>query len=258
MNATTVEDYDRAVQAFVADMRACGDDMVSILLYGSVARESVVPGESDLLDAQVFLRDEVFQDKERFLRVLQTMVESCQRLLRTGIPFHPFIYFSRAEASYHPALYLSNWKSEKTSRVLYGEDIRPQISSRESSRAVAANAFFEGRRSMAHPLAVYLSRKDWTPQDRREVVHRLISLKKHMTIMACFALGIPTEASQAVAELEKVLPDLDTSVLKRIDSLRDQTGPREELRDPRGLLRETLIFIENLHDRIIQIKFPRS
>jgi tRNA nucleotidyltransferase (CCA-adding enzyme) len=111
MKVTNVEDYDRAVQEFVANMRRLGADVVSVLLYGSIARGSVVPGESDLLDAQVFLRDEVFQTKERFLNVLETMVESFQRLSRTGIPFHPFLYFSLAEASCSPALYTENWQS---------------------------------------------------------------------------------------------------------------------------------------------------
>ncbi|HEX8472981.1 MAG TPA: hypothetical protein VF666_03025 [Pyrinomonadaceae bacterium] len=256
MNVTT-EDYERAVHDFVADMHPLGDDVVSILLYGSVACKRINPGKSDLLDATVFLRDEVFQDKERFLKTLEIMVESCRRISRKGIPFHPFFYFSQAEASCYPAPYMSSWESEKTSQVLCGEDIRPRIRSRELSRAVTANAFFEGRRSMAHVLTVYLSREDWTPQDRLDIIHRLISLKKFMTIMACFALGISVEASRAVVELEKALPNLDTSVLKRIESFRNQTEPREELSDLRGLLREMLIFVENLHDRIIESRRTR-
>ncbi|MGB9181226.1 MAG: hypothetical protein WCB68_18490, partial [Pyrinomonadaceae bacterium] len=86
---------------------------------------------------------------------------------------------------------------------------------------------------------------------RRKIVHRLTSLKKHISIMACFALGVPCEASQAVAELEKALPDLNTSVLKRIDSFRDESKAHEETRNLREILRETLIFVELLHDRII-------
>ncbi|MGB9177739.1 MAG: hypothetical protein WCB68_00720, partial [Pyrinomonadaceae bacterium] len=207
MNLTTAEDYDRALRLFLSDIGRLGSDVVSVLLYGSIARGEVVPGESDLLDAHVFLRDEVFQGKDRFLKVLETMVESCRHLSRTGIPFHPYHYFSLAEADQSPAMYLPTWQSDRTSKVLAGEDLRAQISSRESSHAVAATSFFEARRVMAHPLAAYLNRRHWTPDERRKIVHRLTSLKKHISIMACFALGVPCEASQAVAELEKALPD---------------------------------------------------
>jgi predicted nucleotidyltransferase len=251
MNLTSVEDYEMAIRRFLSDMERLGGDLVSVLLYGSVARGDIVPGESDMLDAHVFLREEVFQSKERFLKVLEIMVEASKHLSQTGIPYHPYHYFSVAEADRSPAIYLPTWQSDGTSKVLFGEDLRPQISSRESSQAVAATSFFEARRIMAHPLSLYLSRRHWTPDERRKIVHRLHSLKKHITIMACFALGIPCEASQAVAELERALPGLDTSVLQRIDSFRSQSEPREELNNLREILREMLLFVEHLHDEVL-------
>ena len=51
----TGRDYDRALAVFVARMRDLGDDLKSVLLYGSVARSDFSPGKSDLLDAYVFV-----------------------------------------------------------------------------------------------------------------------------------------------------------------------------------------------------------
>jgi hypothetical protein len=251
MTVKTAADYDRAVQDFLDGLRPLGDGVASVLLYGSMARGDLVPGESDLLDAHVFLRNEVFEDKQRFLQALEVMVESCRRLSQTGIRFHPFHYFSLDEASISPALYLPTWQSDRTSKVLMGDDIRAQISSTETSHSAAATSFFDARRTMAHPLAFYLTRKQWSPDDERKIAHRLASLKKHICIMACFALGVPAEASQAVNRLEELIPQLDTSVLKRIDSFRNQTDASKELNNLREILKETLNFVENLHDAIV-------
>jgi|KBSSwiStaDraftv2_1062776.scaffolds.fasta_scaffold82357_3 predicted nucleotidyltransferase len=248
----TVQDYDNAIRDFLSDLDQLGDDVASVLLYGSVAREDVVPGESDLMDAHVFLRNEVFQDKDRFLRSLEVMVEACGRLSQTGLPFHPWHYFSLDEAVLSPAMYLPTWHSDRTSKVLKGEDIRPRISSTETSHAVAATSFFNARRTTAHLLAFYLSKKEWSADDEQKVKHRLASLKKHICIMGCFALGIPAEASEAVAKLRERLPSLDIAVLYAIDSLRNETGaPPQEPRALRQVLRDALMFVEHLHDEIV-------
>src|SRR5438477_12993298 len=102
MSVKTVQDYDLAVQEFLADMARLGEDVASVLLYGSIARGDVVAGESDLMDAHVFLQSEVFQEKARFLQCLEVMVISCQRLSQTGLPFHPYHYFSLDEARLSP------------------------------------------------------------------------------------------------------------------------------------------------------------
>jgi hypothetical protein len=78
------------------------------------------------------------------------------------------------------------------------------------------------------------------------------SLKKHIYIIACFALGVPWEASQAVAKLQEALPELDTSGLKTIHSFRNQAEP--PVNNLRDILRRTLMFVENLHDEIIELR----
>jgi len=248
-----VAEYKRAVDDFLRDLRQLGEDVVSVILYGSIARGQIVRGRSDLLDGYVFLRDQVFEEKARFLRALGVMVESCQTLCQTGIRFHPYHYFARSEASLSPAMYLAHWQSNQTSAVLMGADIRAQIRSTERSRATAATSFFEARRTMAHPLAAYLNLQDWSADDQHKIVHRLTSLKKHICEMACITLEIPKAASQAVVALEQVLP-LDFSVLQRIESFSHASGSLETRTSLRETLRDMLSFVEDLHDRIIEAR----
>ncbi len=133
-------DYRRAVEGFKADMSQAGEAVVSILLYGSVARGDISPGRSDLLDAYVFLDEQVFEDKEQFIATMEVMAGACEKMGCSGIPFHPFHYFGLDEIGCTPALYLPSWSSDAFSMVVAGEDVRSEIGSLPSSRAVAASS----------------------------------------------------------------------------------------------------------------------
>ncbi|MET0621841.1 MAG: hypothetical protein ABW250_02565 [Pyrinomonadaceae bacterium] len=246
-----LSDYGRALEVFEADMGRAGEDVVSILLYGSVARGDISPGRSDLLDAYVFLDERVFDDRERFIAALEVMAGACERLALSGIPFHPFHYFGMDEIGRTPALYLPSWSSDSFSRALAGEDVRAQIGSSAASREAAAASFFEARRSMGHGLARYYNKEELTELDRERVMHGLVSLKKHITIMACLALGRWVEATRAVGELEEALPGLDTGVLKVVAARREVPPAHLDEGELRTLIREMLTFVEDLHDRLV-------
>jgi hypothetical protein len=246
----TLSDYQRAVEGFVTGIRRIGGRLVSILLYGSVARGDLRPGHSDLMDAYVILRPETFEHKEEFLSALGIMVDSCAELSRSGIPFHPFHYFSQDEINSLPAIYLPTWSSDKSSKVLWGADVRSHISSTASSRAVAMQSFFEARRVMGHSLSRYFNMPELTQADCERIAHNLMSLKKHITILACLSLDIWVEASQAVPRLREALPHLDMSVLKKIDSFRDVPAEHFNSEDLRDTIRTMLIFVEELRDQL--------
>lgn len=248
--SATIEDYDKAIAAFGDDMAGLGDDVVSVLLYGSAARRDIIPGKSDLMDAYVFLRPEVFEDRDRFVSALQTMVDSCRRIASFGIPFHPFHYFSFDEIGSCPALYNPTWNSGNGSKVIAGLDVRAQISCTEASRMVAESSFFEARRNMGHTLAIYLNKPDWTAQDKQDVGRSLASLKKHILIMAATTLGRPADAVQAADELAEAFPDLDMSVLNEVTALQTEIGSTS-VAEFKRVIRKCLVFVETVHDRIL-------
>lgn len=248
----TAEDYQAALEDVLAVLRGgLGEDLVSVLLYGSMARREVKPGRSDLLDAYVYLADEVFDDKERFFRALETMVAACDGLARSGLPYkHPFQYWSRGESGHAPAVYLADWRSDERSRLVFGEDLRPQIRSPESALAVARLSFMQARR-MGHDWACFLAQPELTAPDCQEIREGVQMLMKFLPTLACASLGIWTHAGRALPELLKALPGLDAASAAGLDAfVRDGATAAAGAEELREVLRRTLDFIEDLHDRI--------
>lgn len=249
MQTVTIDDYKRAVEGFLADMDVLGSDLVSVLVYGSLGRNDIRPGSSDLLDAYVCLDPTVFEDRRKFMKALEAMVTACTHLSQTGLPFHPFHYFSEEELERLPATYLATWRTSE-GQVLTGADIRANINSSPTSMAIERGTFFNARRTMGHFLSRHL-RLDFKPGEAKKVARSLVSLRKHLLPMACAVLDIWTVSLDAPRELQKALPDLDMSVLRKINEVND---PQVEEPDPdlvRETLRESLIFMERLNDILL-------
>src|SRR5438552_3896838 len=103
----TLENYDDALQGLLNDVETMKEDVSSVVLFGSMARGDVNPGRSDVMDAFLFFKPEVFNDRERYLRDLEIMVGSCQRLAQSGLVYHPFLYCDNTNliaATFLPAL----------------------------------------------------------------------------------------------------------------------------------------------------------
>jgi hypothetical protein len=249
----TVDDYQRAVDDFVEGLRdSLGDDLVSIILYGSLARQECKPGQSDLLDAYVYLKNEVFSDKEKFFKAFETMVRACNRLLLTGLPYqHPFQYWSEDELEHIPALYRAHLESDALSTVLFGKDVRPHMSCTEAELAVAKVSFFEARR-MGHHLTIYLRKQELTEDDCEKMLAGVKLLVKFLPGIACVSLDILTGPNQAIPSLLKALPDLDAASAQNIEAfIQKRTVTLAEAEDLREILRQTLSFIEDLHDKLL-------
>jgi len=245
----TVEDYQHALEGFLEDMRRLGDSVVSVLLYGSLARGDIRPGQSDLMDAYVFLKEEVFEDKDDFLRAIEVMVNACKKLSRSGLPFHhPFHYYSMDEIKRLPAVFLPTLRSNRSSRVILGEDIRNQMGASHAGQLVACASFFEVRRLFCLPLSRYLHKIPLTEQDRGEISAGLTYIRKYIPLSACFALGVHVEESEAIAVLSRIV-DVNVDVIEQIKSFQRSMDrkPDEEIRE---ILRKALEFVEMLHREI--------
>ncbi|HVG18801.1 MAG TPA: nucleotidyltransferase domain-containing protein [Blastocatellia bacterium] len=244
---TTVKDYQHALDGFVEDVGRIGDDVTSVVLFGSMARGDIIPGQSDMMDAYVFLRHEVFEDKARFINALEVLSEAFDRIGENAPgPFHPFFYWDENDPV--PATF--NCEITKISKVVFGDDIRDRIESTAPGRLMARTSFFEMRR-LGLPMMVYFYRKELTEEDCQTIFKLLVTIRRDMPISACMALDIWVGQMNAVRELENALPGLDAGVIERIAALQLRPQPAADPEELRGLVRQVMVFVENLNDRLL-------
>jgi len=244
----TLEDYDKALQAFLDDVETMKDDVDSVLLFGSMARGDVKPGRSDLMDAFIFFKPEVFRDRERYLRDLEVMVGSCERLSASGVYFHPFFYCDNSDLVSAP--FLPVFLSERASRLVFGKEMRHTIDGSPASRTQAGRVIFSARRA-SHKMAYLLCKPEWTEAEREVIVDELMDAKKYLPIMACNALDIWPGEPDLIPELKKALPTVDTTVLENVKLMRDQPERFADHGVLRQLLRDMLYFVEELHEQLL-------
>lgn len=252
----TAEDYQSALEGFLDDLRPLGEDVASVLLYGSMVTGTLRPGKSDLLDAVVFLPDEAFQDRERFHRALGVMVEACERLSGLGIYFHPFSYWNE-QTPLPGSLFIH---SERDSRFVYGRDLRERMAATEESRAVLHTAFFHQRR-LAFPLIVYLYKRALTPQDCHDIIYALTQASKQLPMMTCWALGLrPESVKDAAIKMREALPQVDLGVFEKITALRaqDEAGAALNPEEVRTVLREALTLDDVLSELLLPLFTERD
>jgi hypothetical protein len=78
----------------------------------------------------------------------------------------------------------------------------------------------------------------------------LLAAKKN-SYMAYMALTNRSPDKLApIEELEELLPGLDTSVIKRVNVLKENIGSMPDAEEVRSLIKEVMLFIEDLHSRI--------
>jgi predicted nucleotidyltransferase len=244
-----IEDYHRAVAIFVKALSPVEKDIACVMVYGSMARGDMRLGESDI-DLCIFIRQDVFEARERFLRLLETLVEASNDLLECGLPFQRCHYYSENELPSLDAKFCSIWGGDKTSKVVFGEDIRAQIASTEAGRFIAGTAFFEARRILL-PLSLYLRKEHLTEEDRKAIFNDLLVIRKAMPQAACNALGVWPDTSDAMEELERRIPDVEIEAFKRIGTLRGRAV--EDIDDGQlgELLKDTLMLVEILNEKIM-------
>ena len=101
---------------------------------------------------------------------------------------------------------------------------------------------------MGHHLAIYLRKQELTEDDCKKMLAGVKLLLKFLPAMACVSLDILTGPKQAIPSLLKALPGLDGASVQKIQKLSVAPVEAEELRE---ILRETLSFIEDLHDKLL-------
>jgi hypothetical protein len=245
----TVRDYDVVLSDLLEDIGRIADDVSSAVLFGSMARGDVLPGHSDMMDVYIFLKQEVFDDKDRFLKALDVMAEACEKIANGSPgPFHPFFYWNEHESV--PATFHLDLAAH--SKIIFGDDIRSRIRTTASSASVAQTAFFEMRR-LGAPLMAYLHKNDLSEQDCQAVFNLLMTIKRDLPMLALMVLDIWVVQKESIQALKNALPDIDVEVLDKIVMLQHD----EPARLNRGLLidtfRDAMVFVEDLNDRLVAI-----
>lgn len=246
----TLADYEQAIDGFAAQLAELGDDLLAVFLFGSMARGEAVAGYSDL-DFWIFLATAVFHDETRFTTALQTIINAHHQMGQRGIPVsNAGCYASQANIERLPAMLLPNLLSEAASRVILGQNIRPQMQTTPESRQYnGASTFFEMRRQFYHPLAQYLDCDSLSTEARWEVYAGLQYIK-YLPEAVCAALDLWPGEHGAVAVLTERWPDEDWDIVARVKSFCARHGPAAETTELLAHLRETLLFIERLNDRL--------
>jgi predicted nucleotidyltransferase len=213
------DQYAACIDSFRRSCAELKDDVVSLLLYGSLARGDAVSGHSDVLDAVVVLRSGVLEDEQRFYHALDIMVDANRELAASGLPFHPFHYFTREEMGIcYSARYIESWRSDRFSKVLAAEDVRPQIRSVDNDLSFTGGCFFGGRRTFQRLWRHRKRRKDdrW----KTDVLREITRFVKTMPLLACFACETPVDASEAIDTIEKLLPEIGAGPFRLLDETR--------------------------------------
>jgi hypothetical protein len=245
--SVTLQDHERILDEFIQDVNKIEDHVTSFVLFGTAGNGGIIPGESDLMDGYVFLRHEVFEDKLNFMRAVDVMSEAFAGYANKA-PFPTHAYFYWNERDPVPG----HFRREMTtfSRIILGDDIRDRIESTAPSYEAGRSCFFEIRR-MGAPLMVYLHKEEWSEKERQAVYNGLLVIVKHIPMSACMALKIWAGLPEAVEELKKALPEVDTGVLDKINLLRRDPHRTDDTEVLRKLLREGMQFVEDLNDQLV-------
>lgn len=245
----SLAEYRTAAEDIIAALTSRARGIASCLLHGSVARRSIRPHKSDLLDAVVVFQDDILRSEHEFYHALEAMISACDRLKAFPCPTHPFHYYTCWEVTNHfPASLLSIYRSDDHSECAYGEDLRGQMETSSSSRKVSQMLCLTFMRS-AQGLAQYLSKRRLERHEVSLVLKQLVRYRKTVPLLACIGYGRWVEHQEADIVIRSLMPDLDFSPFEKLDLL---IVSWDEVRPPalRTVLKDTLVLLGNMHEQL--------
>jgi hypothetical protein len=246
-----IDEYAKCIEEFLLTCRQLDAEIISILLYGSVARGDIRVGHSDVLDATIVFQDRVLDNQTTFYRALDLMVLACHQLSATGLPFHPFHYFTLEEACHsYWSLYLRPWGSNSSSLVLHGSDIRPLF------RSIEENDWFNRGAIFAECYRIENAAR-FLVTDLTHLINRTGALQvvkqflKTMPHLACVACDLDVDPAKAISALKVIVPDLDLARLYKLHELKNVEAKDVSPDDVRIALNNMLQMNQELVDGVI-------
>lgn len=248
--ALTESDYANEVKLFLEAISELGDDLCSVILYGSLVKGTVRPGLSDLLDAVVIFQSRVLADETSYYRTMDLMIKVCSRLANTGAPFHPFHYFFLDPTGWSTvALYVPTWISDRYSRIVAGTDVRPLLRTSDEELQYMRGwyfALYRWFRRSAFSLSAALDRQERVPV----VISALREFTRNHPQFACFACNRPVDRAEALGEIAALFPHIDIKSLQRLSAQAESSLTDMSTQDARRLLDEALRLNESLYQSV--------
>lgn len=246
----THTDYTTEVQLFLEDISELGDDLCSVILYGSLVKETVRPGLSDLLDAVVVVESGLLADETSYYRALDLMIRICSRLSHTGVPFHPFHYFDSDPNGWSAvALYVPAWTSDRYSRIIAGTDVRPLLRTSDSELLYMRGWYFASYRWFRR-RALFLSAALGRQAGPDEVIRALQEFTRNHPQFACFACNRSVDRAEALGEISALFPAFDIDSLQRLSEKVEASAPNIDTHSAQGLLEQALQLNESLYKSV--------
>ncbi len=245
----TIADYEKCIEGFCHIFAKLGESVVAILLYGSVARGRIRPGQSDVLDATIVLADSEIREERRFYPLLDVMLEGCNHLAHSGLPYkHPFHYYTQDEfCNAHDAFYLQTYKVDAFSKVLAGRDVRPTVNTIDADFLLTRGSFFALRAFILQTLTAFLAHSAPTRPDIHQMITAIRRFGLYMPALACFACGVEVDISTALDTAIKLFPGLDEERLRRVCEFRRRAHQNVTMDELRAMAEWTLASAEQLH-----------
>ena len=222
------------------------------MLYGSMARDEIVPGHSDL-DFWVFVHQAEMRDEARFSQLLEDLVGAAQILADSGLPvIHAFCYYADDELGWLPQALVPNLSQPASGQAIVGDFLGDQLGSTPASRVhYRLSYFLEMRRQVFLPLTLFLERTELKQREARAIFAGLKYLK-YIPEAACGALDIWPGEEAAPQRLAEAMPGLDVSIVSEVMAARLRGRLVQDPAALGGLLSRSLQFIETIHDELVR------
>lgn len=248
----SLADYDDCVNLLKDASLVLGGDVLSILLYGSLAIGTVKPGASDVLDAIVIVADDVIDDEQKYERAMGVFSTVCVKIACKGLPFHPFHYYSRTEfAKRYPAFYQRQWITDGYSKVASGLDVRTEITGSDYDWKLLEESYF-AQRLLVQRIAHYIANPDSIIANKSGAFAALANFVRFSPRLACVTLGEHVVEQQMLAALTKHIPSLDTESLTSLREMaKSESGTADDISRAMEL---ALSLSEALHASILALK----
>jgi len=214
----TAATYEWALEQFLAACLPIEDSIVSVILFGSMARAEIRPGKSDILDVIVVLRQNFFDDRVQFLGIYRVIIQACRDLKALGLPFHPVQIYSERE------FYQRFWAplapmllSDRYSKIVLGLDIRSLNGSSDVDGLLARLSFFGCRRLMQR--ASHLTQVGLEESGSRSLRNAIEWFLKDIFTQACLTCGRSSFHPDSPTVIHHLFPKLDLSALEPLRAL---------------------------------------
>ena len=248
----SLADYEECVNILMDTSCALGDDVLSILIYGSLAIGTVKPGSSDVLDAIVIIADDVLKNEQKYRRAMEAFAGACVKLASKGLPFHPFQYYSRTDfAKHYPAFYQRQWVTDGFSAIACGVDVRIEVTGSDYDWRMLEESYF-AQRLLVQRIGHYIANPETIALNKSGAFGTLANFVRFSPRLACVALGEHVVEQKMLPALAKHIHSLDSEKFIYLrEFAKSESG---SVREILAAMKLALVLSETLHEQFAALK----